>query len=231
MRFVVSLILFCSISFYNTFAQSAKSLLRQGNNKYKDKKYQDSEILYRKALEKNPKEERAKYNLGNALYRQNKFSEARQKYMELLNSLKDSKDKSSVLFNIGNALLKEKNYKESIDFYKRALKLNPKDFDAKYNLEYARKMLIFEQEQKNKYNQRKEENNNQNQQKQQQSQAKNQENDQKQNQNQEQSKQPNLSQRNIENILNALRNEEKMTQKEIKAKLLPRKEKKVDKNW
>lgn len=231
MRFVVLLIFFCSISFNNTFAQSTNSLLRQGNNKYKDKKYQDSEILYRKALEKNPKEERAKYNLGNALYRQNKFSEARQKYMELLNSLKDPKDKSSVLFNIGNALLKEKNYKESIDFYKKALKLNPKDFDAKYNLEYARKMLILEQEQKNKYNQQKEENNNQNQQKQQQSQAKNQQNDQKQNQKQEQSKQPNLSQRNIENILNALRNEEKMTQKEIKAKLLPRKEKKVDKNW
>ncbi len=230
MKFIILFILLNFISFYSIFGQSTTSLIRQGNDRYRDKKYQDSEILYRKALEKNPKEEKAKYNLGNALYKQNKFSEARQKYMDLSNSLKESNDKARVLFNIGNSLLKEKNYKESIDFYKKALKLNPNDFDAKYNLEYARKMLILEQEQKKQQNQKKEGNSNQNQEKQQ-SQEKNQKNGQQPKQNKEQSKQTNLSQNNIENILNALRNEEKKTQKEIKAKLLPRLGKKIDKNW
>jgi Ca-activated chloride channel family protein len=218
-----------------SFSQSTKDLIRKGNSKYKERKYEDSEILYRKALERDSADNRAKYNLGNALYKQNKFNEARQKYLDVMPRAKSSFDESKVLYNIGNTFLKEKKYAESLDYYKKALKLNPRDFDAKYNLEYARRMLLLEQQNQSqsKENQQNYKQKNQSQASNQQNKQQEQKNQQQQDQKKENQKQQNqqLSKSNIENILNALRNEEKKTQKEIKAKLLPRRERKIEKNW
>ncbi len=205
----------------NLLSQNSIDLLRMGNSKYKEKKYEDAELNYRKALEKNPEEKRAVYNLGNSLYKQGKYNESQQKYLEIINTTKEKSEKAMAYYNLGNSYLKEKKYKESIELYKNALKLNPNDFDSKYNLEYARRMLIMEQQsQKENQNRRdssKEENKNSQEQNKSQS-------------NQDKSQQ-NLSQQNIQNILNALRNEEKKTQKEVRAKLLPRVEKHIEKNW
>lgn len=212
------------------YGQSTIDLLRKGNAKYKERKYQQAEENFRKAIEKDNKELRAIYNLGNSLYKQEKYNEAQQKYFEIINTSKDNKEKARAFYNLGNTLLKERKYKESLEYFKKSLKLNPNDFDAKYNYEYAKKMLLVEQSnQKQKQNNQKQEQNNQ---------EKNTEKDNKQNQKEQEKNQQmsdrnqqKLSQQNIQNILNALRNEEKKTQKEVKAKLLPRVEKKIEKNW
>ncbi|MFN3781967.1 MAG: tetratricopeptide repeat protein, partial [Candidatus Kapaibacteriota bacterium] len=155
------------------------------------------------------------------LFKQGKYNESQQKYLEIINSAKEKDEKAIAHYNLGNSYLKEKKYKESIEQYKKALKLNPNDFDSKYNLEYARRMLIMEQQSQKENQNQKDSTRDEN--KTPQEQNKNQTNQNK--------SQQNLTQQNIQNILNALRNEEKKTQKEVRAKLLPRVEKNIEKNW
>ena len=52
--------------------QEEKQLFRKGNEFYKEQNYADAELHYKKALEKNPNYKKAQYNLGNAIYRQNR---------------------------------------------------------------------------------------------------------------------------------------------------------------
>ena len=81
----MKLILFIGLSWFalNSSAQAVRKYIRQGNGKYEDGKYQDAEVEYRKALEKDPKSYKADYNLGNALYRQKQYDAAAARYAEL----------------------------------------------------------------------------------------------------------------------------------------------------
>ncbi len=211
--------------------KSPKDFIRKGNQEYKQGKYQLAEENYRKSLELAPNSVEGIYNLGNSLYKQNKFDEAIDKFNNVERKTDSKALKSDVYYNLGNAYLKNQKYKESIEYYKKTLKLNPNDLDAKYNLEYARRMLALQEEQQKNQQNRNQQDQNQQKQKQnqnQQNQASNQESRQDKNQQKNQSK---LSQQNIESILNALRSEEKKTQKEVKAKLLSPRARTIEKNW
>ena len=66
-------------------AQKAeRSNIRQGNRLYRNEKYTESEIAYRKGLTVNPRSVEAAYNLGNALYKQKKYPEAAEQYMQIV---------------------------------------------------------------------------------------------------------------------------------------------------
>jgi len=58
------------------FGQGEKKYIRQGNGKYNDNKFSDSEVSYRKAIDKNKMSADAGFNLGDALYKQNKYEDA-----------------------------------------------------------------------------------------------------------------------------------------------------------
>ena len=62
------------------WSQSERSLIREGNRQYKDNKYTDAEVNYRKALEKNKNLRQGTFNLGDALYKQGRFAEAVDQY-------------------------------------------------------------------------------------------------------------------------------------------------------
>jgi Ca-activated chloride channel family protein len=130
---------------YNADAQSERSLVREGNQLYKKEKFADAEVSYRKALEKNKELKQGAFNLGDALYKQERYNEAAEQYRIAAQNQKDPEIKAKALHNLGNALLKEQKFPESIAAYKEALKLNSKDIDTKYNLEYAKRMLQQQQ--------------------------------------------------------------------------------------
>jgi tetratricopeptide (TPR) repeat protein len=126
------------------------------NEKFKkaSENYRKAEVNYRKAMETTKNYDKANYNLGATLYRQEKYEDAAESFQYVAGEKSfDKKIRSKAYHNLGNSLMKQKKYKESIDAYKNALKLNPSDMDTKYNLEYAKKKLYTQQQQKNQQQQ------------------------------------------------------------------------------
>jgi Ca-activated chloride channel family protein len=128
-------------------AQSDKKYIRKGNREYEKNKFSDSEVSYRKAIDKNTKSPDAVFNIGDALYKQNKFEDAGKQFVENINMNDNRNKKAAGFYNLGNSFLKGNKLKESIDAYKESLKLKPDNKEAKYNLAYAQDMLIKQKEQ------------------------------------------------------------------------------------
>ena len=60
--------------------QTSNQLIREGNRLFSSKKYAQSEILYRKAVDKDVNNAIANYNLGRSLQEQKKNAEAKKFY-------------------------------------------------------------------------------------------------------------------------------------------------------
>ncbi|MDR1244604.1 MAG: tetratricopeptide repeat protein [Endomicrobium sp.] len=89
-------------------------------------------------LKNNPKNYVVINNSAGADYKLNKLEEAKAKYSVIINSTDAAKeDKFTALYDTGNVEFLKNNFEKSVDFYREALKLNPNDKDAKYNLELA----------------------------------------------------------------------------------------------
>jgi len=231
----VRLIYFISLLFVfslSVYAQGDKKYLRQGNREYEDNKFSESEIAYRRALDSNSESRDAVFNIGDALYKQNKYDDAAKQFLENHNINEERKKKSASLYNLGNSLLMANKVKESIDAYKSSLRLDPENPEAKYNLAYAQDLLQQQQQKQQQQQQQQQDNKDQdkkyqykndNEQQQQQ-------NEQQQDQKKEDPKQG-ISKEDAERVLNALENDEKNVQEKVKlAKALKAKVKTV-KNW
>jgi Ca-activated chloride channel homolog len=119
------------------FAQNATESIVKGNQLYQQSQFDLAEAQYRKALEYEPDNEKAKYNLANSLQKQNKYDEAAKLLQNLAGSSKDNSLKSAAYYNQGVAYTKMKDLDASIESYKKALRLNPNDKEARENLEKA----------------------------------------------------------------------------------------------
>ena len=189
------------------YAQDYRSNTRKGNKAYNDTKYADAEILYRKALVSDSTFYKAQYNMGDALYKQKQYDGAIKYYNKAIeNPATDSQTKSNAHYNVGNSYLQSgledrnnpqsmEKFKNAISSYSEALKINPNNEDAKYNLSYARKMLKQMQQQQQQQNQQQQQQN-QDQQQQQNQDNKNQDKDK---QNKEQENQQQQQQQNEQN--------------------------------
>ena len=241
----IFLILLSSVS----FSQSNRSTINDGVDKYEEKKYTDAEIDFRKVVENSPKNFEANFNLGTSYYKQEKYEDAIKSFTGSLESAENNENRAKVYHNIGNSLLKSNKLEESVEAYKTALKFNPNDQDTKYNLSYALEMLKNKDKDKNKQdkndqnkdnkdkqdqqkqNQNQDQQNKDQQQKDQQQnpQPKNEESKQDNTKQQQQPKEQKISKEEAERILDALKNNEKDLQKQLrKAK---GRVKQTDKDW
>ena len=197
-------------------AQSDKKYIRKGNREFDKSKFSDSEVSYRKAIDKNSKSPDAVFNVGDALYKQNKFEEAGKQFLDNINQNEDKTKKSAGLYNLGNSLLKANKLPESIEAYKGSLKLRPDNKEAKYNLAYAQDLLVKQKEQekqqqkqdkdkdKNKEDQKKDQKD-----KDQQKDQKNSKDQKDQKDQKEQKQEQEISKEDEQRLLNALANDEK----------------------
>ncbi|MEI8272623.1 MAG: tetratricopeptide repeat protein [Paludibacter sp.] len=221
-------ILMMGLLTFTVAAQKESGDVRSGNRYYKDSKFTEAEIAYRKGLLKNKASFEANYNLGNALFRQKKYTEAVDQYNNALTLQPKEKTKiAAALHNTGNSLLVDNKIEESIKAYQSALKANPKDNDTRYNLAYAQAMLKKQQQNKDKNKDKKDQNKDKDKQDQKQPQ---QPKDQQQKPQPQQQQQPKMSKENAQQILDALSQDEKNAQD--KAKKQPvRGTKKAEKDW
>jgi len=195
------------------FAQQERKFIRKGNKLFEKENYQESEIQYRKAIDKDKNSYNASFNIGDALYKQEKYEDATKQFSDLSSIKNLSKDDKAKLYhNIGNSMLQNQKVKESIDAYKEALRNNPNDMDTKHNLAYAQKLMQQQQQQKDqqdKQDEKKDQNKDQKEDQQ------NQDQQNKQDQ-QQQPQQPKISKEDAERLLQALANDEKKTQDKLK---------------
>ena len=91
-------------------------------------------MAYRKAIEKNPKNPQAPFNLGNALMAQKKDSVAIEQFEAASRLETNPLRKAKSFHNIGVICQTHKMYGEAIEAYKNALRLNPNDDETRYNL-------------------------------------------------------------------------------------------------
>lgn len=223
-------------------AQSDKKYIRKGNREYDKDKFPESEISYRRAIDNNKESPDVIFNVGDALYKQNKFEEAGKQFIENTNQSNDKLKKSAGFYNLGNSLLKANKLEESIEAYKNSLKMHPDNMEAKYNLAYAQDQLKKQQEQQkqqqDKDNQDKSKDKNkkdQNKDQKDQNKKDDQQNDQDQNkQDQKQQQQPDkqqISKEDAERLLNSLANDEKNVQEKVKLAKASKAKVRTVKNW
>ena len=210
------------LNYQITLAQSTRGLVNDGVDLYKEQKFAEAEVNFKKGTEKNPESFEAKFNLGDAYYKQQRYDEAIKSFQSAFVNARSDVERAKLYHNVGNSLLKSQKIKESIGAYKEALKLNPNDQETKYNLSYALNMLNNPDQNQQQKDQNKDQNQDQNKDQQKQDQQQNQDQqkqDQQQQEQQQQSqeqKEQELTKQEAEKILEALKNNEKDLQKQLR---------------
>ena len=213
-------------------AQTDRQYIRQGNRLFHRGDYANAEVSYRKALEKNPKNPQATFNLGNALMAQKKDSAAEEQFQSATRLESNPLRKAQAFHNIGVICQTHKMYGEAIEAYKNSLRLNPNDDESRYNLVLCKHQK--KKQDQNKQNQQGNDDKNKDDKKDQQKQDQNKDKQDKQDQNKDQQKEqpkPQMSKENAEQLLNAAIQNEKQTQDKMKKAQQQPQRRKVQKNW
>ena len=111
----------------------------KGKKAFDNKDYNASFEYYKTILDKRRDDNSAKYSAGVAAYKKNDPESA--KYY--LNEAKNSNDKilsSKAFYNLAEIYRDENKIEESLDYLKKAIKLNPDDRDAKINFELLKQL-------------------------------------------------------------------------------------------
>ncbi len=194
----------------NTAWADVGGLMRAGNSLYHRQRYEEALSFYQRAEVLEPDNLAIHYNLGNTLYRLGRFPEAVNE-LSLAMIAKKPAMRARAFYNLGNSFFRMNRLDEAINAYKMALLANPKDQQAKENLEFCLRM------------------------KQQQSQkdSTQQQSGGKQDRKSEPSPEPKpsgggMDKEQAERILQAIENKEKQTQREVRK---PKARRQVDKDW
>lgn len=213
-------------------AQKERADIRSGNKQFNTGKYSEAEVEYKRALEKNINSYEANFNLGGALYKQGRNEDATASYQKIIEDGTNAENQTKTFYNLGNALVKQRKLDEAIESYKNALRLDPTDVQAKFNLAYAQKLKQEDENkdkdknQDNKDNKDDQQNKDPNQDQQNQDkendQNKDQEKDKKDNKdnkdskdNKDQQQQPNPSKSEADRVLKAIQAAEDNTKKKV----------------
>ena len=232
---IVSFVL-CPLSI--VLAQKESGDVRRGNREYRKQNFTEAEVDYRRGLEANKDSYEAHYNLGDALFKQDKYTDAQLEFETAAKMLDKKADKdryAKVMHNIGNCTFAQQQYDKAVAAYQESLRANPKDNDTRYNLVKAMEMLQQQQQQQQQQNQQNQQNQDQQQQQQQQQQQEQQQQDQQdqqqdqQQQQQQQEQQDQMDKETAEQILQALEQDEQDTQEKMQRQ--QGKKRRVEKEW
>jgi len=252
MKKVFSLGFFILILISVVYSQKENKFIRGGNKLYNGDKFNDAEIEYRKSIEADNESYKGRFNLADAMYKQENYEEAIKLFENLASMDVNAEDRAEAYHNLGNSLFQTQKFEESINAYKNALRQNPDDFDTKYNMELAKKMLKQQQQQqqqqqdqdqdkdkkddqeKNEEQQQQDKKDQQDQQdkKEQQQQQDQEKNQEQQQQQQQQMQEKQISKEDAERMLEALKNDEQKTLEKLKKqKLQKARGRKTEKDW
>ena len=136
-----------------------KDLVRKGNKLYKMAEYAASDSLFAAAAALDSTYSTALYNLGNSSYLGGNPGTAKAAWMKSLLNTADEKEKTDIFYNLAGIEMDGKNYGEAIKLYKDALRRDPTDEQARYNLALAQKLLKDQQQNQNNQQNQQDQNN------------------------------------------------------------------------
>lgn len=208
-------------------------LMHQGNKQFRNGNYDAAEKLYRAAQKKNPNDARAAFNLGDTYLAKKDVDAAMKQYGLAVKNEKNPIVRGMAHHNMGyiaqSAALgakdeaqKQQCLQDAIAHYKNALRCNPRDENARYNLVLCQKQLKKggQQNQKNQQQQKKQP------QKQQDKNKDNRQDNSRQQPSKEEQQQQNLQ---VQQLLNLSRQSEQRTKQKVN-NAQPRRQP-LDKNW
>jgi len=215
------LVLILSLLLSPVVAQNARQLVRQGNKQFRLGNAAESEVSYRKAVEKDVRNPQANYNLGNALMLQRKDSLAITQFEKAAKQETNPLRRAQAFHNMGVVCQQHQMFGEAIEAYKEALRNNPTDDQTRYNLALCKRQ---QQQQQNQQQQQQNKDNKD-------QQDKNQQQQQKQQKEQQKEDEQKMSKENAEQLLNAAMQEEKQTQERMKKAMQKPQKRQLEKNW
>ncbi|OQB15398.1 MAG: Tetratricopeptide repeat protein [Candidatus Omnitrophica bacterium ADurb.Bin205] len=151
--FFISLCIFAVVSSPCFAATDAKKNVREANRLYKQGKLDEALQKYNDASVALPDSDIVNFNMGTALYKKEDYQKAIDSFTKTLTT-EDKKLEADALYNLGNCKyklgkLKENTdlsatvglLRESLDYYKRAVELDQKNTDARFNHEFVEREL------------------------------------------------------------------------------------------
>lgn len=209
--FIILLALITCLPSFSQTTKRERNLIKQGNEYFNKKRYDKADECYTRVLEFNPNSPIAKYNLGTSWLRQRGNNQEKNKRdtvaMRYLNDVGSNPNAPASLrahsyYNLGKLAYDNQDYANSVEYFKKSLKVNPKDEQARKNLRMAQKKL---QQGKNDQDKNKDKNNN------------NDKNQDKQQPPQQQPQPPKeqQNQTNKDQLLKAMQNEERNTRDKV----------------
>ncbi|MEN8225727.1 MAG: tetratricopeptide repeat protein [Bacteroidota bacterium] len=136
-------------------AQKENKYIRKGNSEYDEKNFAKAEENYIRSLNKGGDIHKGLFNLGDVYYERKDYQSAGALFDSVARLPVNPDTRSKAFYNLGNSLLSASIESDSlaaqalplsIESYKQALRLNPVDTAAKYNLAYAQALLKDQQQ-------------------------------------------------------------------------------------
>jgi Ca-activated chloride channel family protein len=137
--------------------------------RYQAGRYDSALREYRRLLNEKPTDARLRFNAGAAAFQAKDYEKA-QEYLQAALLSQDLSLQQRTYYNLGNtqyrvgeettkAEEKQQNWEQAVSSYESALKLDPKDADAKFNLDLVKKKLeeLKQQQQQQKKDDKKDE--------------------------------------------------------------------------
>lgn len=212
--------------------RKARKLIRKGNALYRADKRQEAQVDYLKAFRADSTDARVQYNLATSMFPQDYKLVQKERcdtmammFERAAQAETNPLRKAKAYHNEGVAYQGVKDFGKAIEAYKNALRCNPNDDEARYNLVLCQRQLKNQGGGNNNQQQDK-----QDQQDKQQQQQQQQEKQEKQDQ-QQQQQEPPMSKENAEQLLNAAMQREKETQKRMKEAQQQPQRRRIEKNW
>ena len=209
---VIATLLLLSLCSTRSYGQSVNRMITDGNKAFKESRFEDAEKEYEAAMARQKKNsDVAGFNLGNSFYRRNQSDKAVAAYDKVIKTTKRPDIRQQAYYNKGVAYQQAQKVQESILAYKNALLLNPGDEAARQNLQ----RLLKQQPPQKQPEKKKEEKQNKNQKKQEQPLTQ---------------KPAKISQKEAEDKLKALLENEKALQEKMR-KVAPISSSRPEKDW
>tara|TARA_B100000470_G_scaffold221508_1_gene212039 strand:- start:1475 stop:2224 length:750 start_codon:yes stop_codon:yes gene_type:complete len=222
----------------------------KGINYYQNREFEEARNYYESLIRERGNNPQAQFGRGSSSFQQGDMETAEKAFEQSLKS-SDLDLRSKALYNLGNTFYKNKKTEEALAYYRKALELDPNDTEAKYNYEFLRYQQDPPENDNQKQDQSKEEENKEEQDQEKQEEKdqqdkeeekdqqdkeeeKDQENQEQQQQEQQQKQQEASEEqktqdlKQAESILDALKQDEKIMQKQ---QISRAKSRKLAKDW